>query len=202
MNDIIFNIISLIEYNNSIIDKFYKQNINLSIKLLHEYQFDIHKLDFLKIIKKSSISNDYLKDSIILDKNSLIDSIDNISDSIISSDDDLDIESYDESIFDNNIRLSLISNETTSSYDIDYRESFDSHISDKSFEYNIEELNEYRLTIEDIEDDFNKFIIYFNKMQNLKQLNYRDYINLSKNSIFYINLEKIYAEFNKIQEII
>lgn len=191
MNNIIFNIISLTEYNNSIINNIFNNDL---------YLFNIDNLHFLDYIKNSNLSieqynniplleeefkeeNDYENVSLKSSNNSFntINDYSDIYDSNLSND------------FDNN---SDFNNDLDDSYESSKSLSYNSLISDSSFNsnknYKTIYFNEFYFN-----HDLDLFKNYKIKIENIKYTNLKKY-NLLLNSLIFINLEKIITEFNKL----
>lgn len=192
MNSLIFDIVSLIDYNNDILKK---NNLN------NNYTFDVTKLEYLKHIRQQSLNSlDNLSNERLSDENiAMLESSDNLSDnssdnsyntliknwsynSLISLDSDFDsidnidnidnidyIDSNNNSSENNNLELQANSIESSINNEI----------------YNI------------LKNDYLNFLNYYNLVNNIKYKNLKLYQNLTRNLI-YINLDKIKESFIKL----
>ena len=186
MNSLIFDIVSLIDYNNDIFKKF---NLN------NNYSFDVTKLEYLKHIRHKSLNSlDNLSNERLSDENiTILESSDNLSDnssdnsyntliknwsynSLISLDSDFDnidnidyIDSNNNSSENNNLELQANSIESSINNEI----------------YNI------------LKNDYLNFLNYYKLVNNIKYKNLKLYQNLTRNLI-YINLDKIKESFIKL----
>lgn len=192
MNSLIFDIVSLIDYNNDILKK---NNLN------NNYTFDVTKLEYLKHIRQQSLNSlDNLSNERLSDENiAMLESSDNLSDnssdnsyntliknwsynSLISLDSDFDsidnidnidnidyIDSNNNSSKNNNLELQANSIESSINNEI----------------YNI------------LKNDYLNFLNYYKLVNNIKYKNLKLYQNLTRNLI-YINLDKIKESFIKL----
>lgn len=192
MNSLIFDIVSLIDYNNDILKK---NNLN------NNYTFDVTKLEYLKHIRQQSLNSlDNLSNERLSDENiAILESSDNLSDnssdnsyntliknwsynSLISLDSDFDsidnidnidnidyIDSNNNSSENNNLELQANSIESSINNEI----------------YNI------------LKNDYLNFLNYYKLVNNIKYKNLKLYQNLTRNLI-YINLDKIKESFIKL----
>lgn len=200
MNSLIFDIVSLIDYNNDIFKKF---NLN------DNYSFDVTKLEYLKHIRQQSFhSLDNLSDNIISNDN--VSNYD-LSDEILSNEkiailenldnfsDELSENSYN-NLSENWSYNSLISLESEfSSFN-----SIDSDLNNNSLELNNinKDLNNKNTCINNeiyniLKNDYLNFLKYYKLVDEIKYKNLKLYKNLTK-KIIYINLEKIKQSFIKL----
>jgi|Laugresu1bdmlbdd_1035124.scaffolds.fasta_scaffold01894_2 hypothetical protein len=188
----IFKILSLIDYNNTIL----KENN------LHKYLFDIYNLKFLFFYKKTSLSTnsiildsnsnlDSLTNSIILDRNSNLDSLTN---SIIL-DRNSNLDSFYESnsypsitSVDSNISFRSEINNEKNNINLDYIENDSEQMSNSEQISNSEQLTRI------IQDDYDLFFNYLTILESIKYSNIELY-NKLKNRGIYINLYIIKNEF-------
>lgn len=189
MNSLIFDIVSLIDYNNDIFKKF---NLN------NNYSFDVTKLEYLKHIRHKSLNSlDNLSNERLSDENiTILESSDNLSDN--SSD-----NSYN-TLIKNWSYNSLISldSDFDSIDNTDYIDSIDSNKISS-------EINNIELQTDSIEssinneiynilkNDYLNFLNYYKLVNNIKYKNLKLYQNLTRNLI-YINLDKIKESFIKL----
>ena len=173
----IFKILSLIDYNNTIL----KENN------LHKYLFDIYNLKFLFFYKKTSLSTN----SIILDSNSNLDSLTN---SIIL-DRNSNLDSFYESnsypsitSVDSNISFRSEINNEKNNINLDYIENDSEQMSNSEQISNSEQLTRI------IQDDYDLFFNYLTILESIKYSNIELY-NKLKNRGIYINLYIIKNEF-------
>lgn len=189
MNSLIFDIVSLIDYNNDIFKKF---NLN------NNYSFDATKLEYLKHIRHKSLNSlDNLSNERLSDENiTILESSDNLSDN--SSD-----NSYN-TLIKNWSYNSLISldSDFDSIDNTDYIDSIDSNKISS-------EINNIELQTDSIEssinneiynilkNDYLNFLNYYKLVNNIKYKNLKLYQNLTRHLI-YINLDKIKESFIKL----
>lgn len=189
MNSLIFDIVSLIDYNNDILKK---NNLN------NNYTFDVTKLEYLKHIRQQSLNSlDNLSNERLSDENiAVLESLDNLSDN--SSD-----NSYN-TLIKNWSYNSLISldSDFDSIDNIDYIDYIDSN--NNSLENNNLELqaNSIESSINNeiyiiLKNDYLNFLNYYKLVNNIKYKNLKLYQNLTRNLI-YINLDKIKESFIKL----
>lgn len=186
MNSLIFDIVSLIDYNNDIFKKF---NLN------NNYSFDVTKLEYLKHIRQQSLNSlDNLSNERLSDENiAMLESSDNLSDN--SSD-----NSYN-TLIKNWSYNSLISLDSDFG-SIDYIDYIDSN-NNSSKNNNLElQANSIESSINNeiyniLKNDYLNFLNYYKLVNNIKYKNLKLYQNLTRNLI-YINLDKIKESFIKL----
>lgn len=189
MNSLIFDIVSLIDYNNDILKK---NNLN------NNYTFDVTKLEYLKHIRQQSLNSlDNLSNERLSDENiAMLESSDNLSDN--SSD-----NSYN-TLIKNWSYNSLISldSDFDSIDNIDYIDYIDSN-NNSSKNNNLElQANSIESSINNeiyniLKNDYLNFLNYYKLVNNIKYKNLKLYQNLTRNLI-YINLDKIKESFIKL----
>jgi len=211
MNNLIFNIISLLEYNNETIN-----NLSKQYKLLknNNYKFNITQLKFLNYIKYLNYSsNSFLSEDIPILSNSNS-SFSDIDEKILDSDEELSTYSDEELSTDSSYNSNL---STDSSYNSNLSiNSYNSNLSTNSYNSNLSIGNDEELSIDssynsnlstnNIElvslstnSNFEDNDINFHNIYNILKLDYEYFYNYYTliNNIKYKNLS-LYKELNNL----
>jgi hypothetical protein len=198
MNSLIFDIVSLIDYNNDII-----KELNLSNK----YIFDITKLEYLKQIRHQSINS---LDKLTSNNNSSDENIailefeDNLSTSNLSSSNLSSTDSYN-TLIENWSYNSLISLESEFSLSNSNNNSNNSilknnYLNNTSIDLDKISINEFSFNNEInniLKNDYLNFLNYYKELNDIKYKNLKLYKDLTQ-KLIYINLEKIKNSFIRL----
>lgn len=200
MNSLIFDIVSLIDYNNDI---FKKLNLN------NKYIFDITKLEYLKQIRHQSINSldnlsyNRLSDEKIaileFDENLSINNLSNASYnnlSNLSSDD-----SYN-NLIENWSYNSLISLESEFSLSNSNNSNNNTSINLDNISINLDNISINKSNINQeinsiLKNDYLNFLNYYKEVNDIKYKNLKLYKQLTQ-KLIYINLEKMKDSFIKL----
>jgi hypothetical protein len=194
MNNLSFNIISLIDYNNSKISELSNIYKILSLK---KYNFNIMDLEFIKYIKNINDNNLSFSNS-----SSQYDLVQNSANIPILYDKSNSFDSYN-SNNSNNSNNQSNSYDSLDSYDnydnYDISNSYDSKISfisDNSNYNNLHNIIDNQL-YNIISKDYTKFTKYYNLLYKIEFTNIKLF-NILQDNLILINLESINTSFNEL----
>ncbi len=205
MNSLIFDIVSLIDYNNDI---FKELNLN------NKYIFDITKLEYLKQIRHQSINSldnlsyNKLSDEKIaileFDENLINNNLSNESYNNLS-DENLSNRSSDDSynnLIENWSYNSLISLESEFSLSNSNNSNNDNNLNLNSTSIDLDNISINKSSINPeinsiLKNDYLNFLNYYKEVNDIKYKNLKLYKQLTQ-KLIYINLEKIKDSFIKL----
>ena len=197
MNSLIFDIVSLIDYNNDI---FKELNLN------NKYIFDITKLEYLKQIRHQSINSlDNLSYNKLSDeKIAILEFDDNLSNNNLSNN-NLSNRSSDDSynnLIENWSYNSLISLESEFSLSNSNNSNNDNNLNLKNTSIDLDNISINKSSINPeinsiLKNDYLNFLNYYKEVNDIKYKNLKLYKQLTQ-KLIYINLEKIKDSFIKL----
>ncbi len=198
MNSLIFDIISLIDYNNDI---FKELNLN------NKYIFDITKLEYLKQIRYQSInslSETSLNNTSSDENIAILEFDDNLSNDNLSND-NLSNKSSDDSynnLIENWSYNSLISLESEFSLSNSNNNSIlkNNYLNNTSIDLDNISINNSSINQEInsiLKNDYLNFLKYYKEVNDIKYKNLKLYKQLTQ-KLIYINLEKIKDSFIRL----
>lgn len=206
MNSLIFDIVSLIDYNNDI---FKELNLN------NKYIFDITKLEYLKQVRHQSINslNNTLDNSL---NNSLNSSLNQSSEEKIAilefdneslfklsenelSENESSNDSYNNLIenWSYNSLISLDSEYESSNYSNNNSNNLELNSSVNLDKFSINKTNSINELNNILKNDYLNFLNYYEEINNIKYKNLKLYKDLTR-KLIYINLEKIKESFIRL----
>ncbi len=198
MNFLLFDIISLLDYNNSLIESYLNKKI---------YLFDVTKIEYLKYIKNKSIISinsslsfyDSYEEYSNNERTIPILEDNNLSDDLYESD-NLSNELYESNELSNSYNNSeLLSYDSKISLEIEDNNDLNSNNNDLTSNNKIKDyilLDKNNSEIYNIiKNDYINFLEYYNKIHE-----YRIY-NKLKETIFYINLDQIKTSFIELMKL-